>query len=84
MLLLGGSSEIGLEILAALGLSADTEVLLAGDEQRMAAAGQELGVRARTLRFDATALDSHESLINEAFAGGDVNLLISAAGVLTG
>ena len=43
MLLLGGTSEIGLEILAALRLPADTEVLLAGrDEQRMAAAGKEL------------------------------------------
>jgi decaprenylphospho-beta-D-erythro-pentofuranosid-2-ulose 2-reductase len=85
VLLLGGASEIGLEILAALGLPADAEVLLAGrDEQRMAAAGQELGVRARTLRFDAAALDSHETLIGEAFAGGDVHLVISAAGVLTG
>ncbi|MGH3121837.1 MAG: SDR family NAD(P)-dependent oxidoreductase [Streptosporangiaceae bacterium] len=85
VLLLGGTSEIGLEILAALGLSADTEVLLAGrDEQRMAAAGKELGVRARTLRFDATALDSHQALIDEAFAGGDVDLVISAAGILTG
>jgi hypothetical protein len=31
------------------------------DEQRMAAAGKQLGVRARTLRFDAIALDSHET-----------------------
>jgi decaprenylphospho-beta-D-erythro-pentofuranosid-2-ulose 2-reductase len=85
VLLLGGTSEIGLEILAALGLSEDTEVLLAGrDEQRMTAAGKELGVRVRTLRFDATALDSHQALIDEAFAGGDVDLVISAAGVLTG
>ena len=84
VLLLGGTSEIGLEILAALGLSADTEVLLRRDEQRMAAAGKELGVRARTLRFDATALDSHQALIDEAFAGGEVDLVISAAGVLTG
>jgi decaprenylphospho-beta-D-erythro-pentofuranosid-2-ulose 2-reductase len=75
VLLLGGTSELGLEILGALGLSADSEVLLAGrDEQRMAAAGKLLGVRARTLRFDATALDSHETLIDEAFAGGDVDL----------
>ena len=75
VLLLGGTSEIGLAILAALGLSADTEVLLAGrDEQRMAAAAKELGVRARTLRFDATALDSHQALIDDAFAGGDVDL----------
>src|ERR1700735_1107815 len=84
-LLLGGTSEIGLEILAALGLPAGTEVLLAGrDEQRMAAAGKELGVRARTLRFDATGLATHQAVIDEAFAGGDVDLVISAAGVLTG
>ena len=85
VLLLGGTSEIGLEILAALRLPAGTEVLLAGrDEQRMAAAGKELGVQARTLRFDATALGSHQALIDEAFAGGDVDLVISAAGVLAG
>jgi len=84
VLLLGGTSEIGLEILAALHLSPDTEVLLAGrDEQRMAAAGKELGTRVRTLRFDATALDTHQALIGEAFAGGEVDLVISAAGILT-
>jgi len=85
VLLLGGTSEIGLEILAALRLPASTEVLLAGrDEQRMAAAAKELGVRARTLRFDATVLDTHQALVDEAFAAGDVDLVISAAGVLTG
>ncbi|HST64316.1 MAG TPA: alpha/beta fold hydrolase, partial [Mycobacteriales bacterium] len=78
---LDGYAADVLEILAALGLSADTEVLLAGrDEQRMAAAGKELGVRARTLSFDATALDSHQALIDEVFAGGEVDLVISAAG----
>ena len=41
VLLLGGTSEIGLEILAALGLPRGAEVLLAGrDEQRLAAAGK--------------------------------------------
>jgi decaprenylphospho-beta-D-erythro-pentofuranosid-2-ulose 2-reductase len=84
VLLLGGTSEIGLEILAALRLPPETEVLLAGrDEQRMAAAGKELGTGVRTLRFDATALDTHQDLIDEAFAGGDVDLVISAAGILT-
>ena len=40
VLLLGGTSEIGLEILAALGAPPETEVMLAGrDEQRLAAAG---------------------------------------------
>ena len=84
VLLLGGTSEIGLAILAALGLRPDTEVLLAGrDEQRMAAVGKELGVRVRTLPFDATALDTHQALIDSAFSGGDVDLVISAAGILT-
>ncbi len=84
VLLLGGTSEIGLEILAALRLPPDTEVLLAGrDEQRMAAAGRELGARVRTLHFDATALDTHQAVIDAAFAGGEVDLVISAAGILT-
>ena len=40
ILLLGGTSEIGLAILAALGLPADAVVILAGrDEQRLVAAG---------------------------------------------
>jgi decaprenylphospho-beta-D-erythro-pentofuranosid-2-ulose 2-reductase len=90
VLLLGGTSEIGLEILAALGLPARAEVLLAGrDEQRLAAAGKALAERAlggqvRTLHYDATALDTHQAVIDEAFAAGDVDLVISAAGILTG
>ena len=84
VLLLGGTSEIGLGILAALGLPPGTEVLLAGrDEQRMLAAGKELGGRVRTLPFEATALGSHQALIDAAFAEGPVDLVISAAGVLT-
>ena len=99
VLLLGGTSEIGLEILAALGLPGRTEILLAGrDEQRLAAAGKALVERAqaeqaqgeqaqggqvRTLHYDATALDTHQAVIDEAFAAGDVDLVISAAGILT-
>jgi decaprenylphospho-beta-D-erythro-pentofuranosid-2-ulose 2-reductase len=89
VLLLGGTSEIGLEILAALGLPERAEVLLAGrDEQRLAAAGKALveGAacgQARTLAYDATELDSHQAVIDQAFAAGDVDLVISAAGILT-
>ncbi len=97
VLLLGGTSEIGLEILAALGLPGRTEILLAGrDEQRLAAAGKALAEQAqaekaqggqpgrvRTLHYDATALDTHQAVIDEAFAAGDVDLVISAAGILT-
>jgi decaprenylphospho-beta-D-erythro-pentofuranosid-2-ulose 2-reductase len=84
VLLLGGTSEIGLEILAALNLPPEAEVLLAGrDGQRMAAAGKALGGQVRTLPYEATALDTHQALIDAAFAGGDVDLVISAAGILT-
>jgi decaprenylphospho-beta-D-erythro-pentofuranosid-2-ulose 2-reductase len=84
-LLFGGASEIGLGILAALRLPPDAEVLLAGrDEQRMAAEAKRLSCRVRTLRYDATALDTHQAVVNEAFASGPVDLVISAAGVLAG
>src|SRR6266571_3903533 len=59
VLLLGGTSEIGLAILAALRAPAGTEVLLAGrDEQRLAAAGKELPFRCTTIGYDALAADS--------------------------
>lgn len=84
VLLLGGTSEIGLGILAALRLPPDAEVILAGrDEQRLAAAGKALGTRVRTLAYDATALATHQDVIAAAFSGGPVDLVISAAGVLT-
>jgi decaprenylphospho-beta-D-erythro-pentofuranosid-2-ulose 2-reductase len=83
VVLLGGTSEIGLAILAALDAPPDTEVVLAGrDEQRMLAAAKELPYAVRTLPYDAVALDTHAALIGEAFAAGPVDLVISAAGVL--
>ncbi len=83
VLLLGGSSEIGQQILAALRLPPQAEVVLAGrDEQRMAAAAGLLGCRVRTVRYDAVALDTHEAVVDQAFASGEVDLVISAAGVL--
>jgi decaprenylphospho-beta-D-erythro-pentofuranosid-2-ulose 2-reductase len=85
VLLFGGASEIGQEILAALRLPPDAEVLLAGrDEQRMAAAAKPLSCRVRTLHYDAAALDTHEAVVDEAFASGTVDLVISAAGILVG
>jgi decaprenylphospho-beta-D-erythro-pentofuranosid-2-ulose 2-reductase len=86
VLLLGGASEIGQEVLAALELPPDAEVLLAGrDEPQMAAAAgaAALPARVRTLPFDATALATHEAVLEKAFAAGPVDLVISAAGVLT-
>jgi decaprenylphospho-beta-D-erythro-pentofuranosid-2-ulose 2-reductase len=84
VLLLGGTSEIGLAILAALKAPADTEVVLAGrDEQRMAAAGKELPYRCTTIAFDALETERHEAVVADVFAGGPVDLVIAATGVLT-
>jgi decaprenylphospho-beta-D-erythro-pentofuranosid-2-ulose 2-reductase len=83
VLLLGGTSEIGLAILTALDAPPDTEIVLAGrDEERLTAAAKQLPYAARTVTFDATALATHQAVIDEAFADGPVDLVISAAGVL--
>jgi decaprenylphospho-beta-D-erythro-pentofuranosid-2-ulose 2-reductase len=84
ILLIGGTSEIGLAILAALHLPATAEVILAGrDSQRLAAAGQRLPGRVRTVAFDAVQVSSHQELVDGIFAEGPVDLVISAAGILT-
>ena len=85
VLLFGGASEIGQQVLAALHLPPDAEVLLAGrDEQRMAAAAERLACQVRTLHYDAAATGTHQAVIEKAFADGDVDLVISAAGILAG
>lgn len=84
ILLLGGTSEIGLAILSALAVPRDCEMLLAGrDEQRLVAAGKELPQQCTPLTFDALATDTHAALIDQVFAGGPVDLVIAATGVLT-
>jgi decaprenylphospho-beta-D-erythro-pentofuranosid-2-ulose 2-reductase len=83
VLLLGGTSEIGLAILAALDMPANAEVILAGrDEQRLAAAGKELRARVRTVAYDALETGTHQAFVDGLFAAGHVDLVISAAGVL--
>ncbi len=83
VLLLGGASEIGQEILAALGLPREAEVILAGrDEERMVAAAGSLPCRVRTLCYDAVAVDTHQAVVDKAFAAGPVDLVIAAAGIL--
>jgi decaprenylphospho-beta-D-erythro-pentofuranosid-2-ulose 2-reductase len=84
IVLLGGTSEIGLAILAALRAPADTQVVLAGrDEARLTAAGKELPFASTTASFDALAPDQHKALIDQIFADGPVDLVIAATGVLT-
>ena len=84
IVLLGGTSEIGLAILAALRLPAEAEILLAGrDQAALEAAGKTLPSRVRTCHYDATDTAGHEVFIRDVFAGGPVDIVISAAGVLT-
>lgn len=84
VLLIGGTSEIGQAILAALDLTPDTEVVLAGrDAERMRAAAGGLRARVTALTYDATDSAAQVDLPAAAFAGEPPDLVISAAGILT-
>lgn len=83
VLLLGGTSEIGLAILSALRLAPDAEVVLAGrDTQRLEAAGKVLNRPVTVARYDAMETDAHQAFAAEVCAGGVPDLVIAATGVL--
>ncbi|HUN32602.1 MAG TPA: SDR family NAD(P)-dependent oxidoreductase [Trebonia sp.] len=88
VLLLGGTSEIGLSILSALTLPAGTEVILAGrDTQRLESAAKALapaaaGVRFSIAPFDALDTASHQGFADEVCAAGVPDLVIAATGML--
>ena len=85
ILLLGGTSEIGLAILTAMQLPAGCEVLLAGrDQRRLAAAGEALPCPVVTMHYDATELVAHQAIAEAVFASGPLDLVIAAAGILVG
>jgi decaprenylphospho-beta-D-erythro-pentofuranosid-2-ulose 2-reductase len=85
ILLLGGTSEIGLAILDALRLPDTCQVILAGrDEQRLKAAAVGLRGQVQTMHFDAAEVTGSKSLAAAAFAAGPVDLVIAAAGILVG
>jgi decaprenylphospho-beta-D-erythro-pentofuranosid-2-ulose 2-reductase len=83
VLLLGGTSEIGLAILSALRLGSDAEVILAGrDTQRLEAAGKSLNRPVTVVRYDAMETASHPAFAEEVNAGGVPDLVIAATGIL--
>src|SRR5215471_14953566 len=85
ILLLGGTSEIGLAILAALNPAPDAEVILAGrDPQRLEAAGKALHRAVTVARYDAMDTSGHQAFADEICAGGVPDLVIAAAGILVG
>jgi decaprenylphospho-beta-D-erythro-pentofuranosid-2-ulose 2-reductase len=81
--LLGGTSEIGLAILAALDLAPDADVILAGrDAQRLEAAGKTLNRAVTVARYDAVDTASHQAFADEICAAGVPDLVIAATGIL--
>ena len=83
VLLLGGTSELGLAIVSALRLGQDTEVILAGrDPQRLAAAAKSLGRPVTVAVYEAVDTGAHQALADQVCAGGVPDLVIAATGVL--
>jgi decaprenylphospho-beta-D-erythro-pentofuranosid-2-ulose 2-reductase len=84
VLLLGGTSEIGLAILSSLNLGPDTEVILAGrDQQRLEAAGKSLNRPVTVALYDAMQTDAHQAFADQVGAAGVPDLVIAATGILT-
>src|ERR1700722_1041291 len=83
VLLLGGTSEIGIAILSSLKLAPDAEVILAGrDPQRLEAAGKSLSRPVTVARYDAVETAAHETFAAGTLPGGGPALVIAATGVL--
>jgi decaprenylphospho-beta-D-erythro-pentofuranosid-2-ulose 2-reductase len=86
MLLLGGTSEIGLAVAAKFAATHPLRVVLAArPSDRLAAAAarlRELGCAVSTLAFDARAPQTHAEVVDKAFADGDLDVVVVAFGVL--
>jgi decaprenylphospho-beta-D-erythro-pentofuranosid-2-ulose 2-reductase len=88
ILLLGGTSEIGLAICERYLRTAAARVVLAcmpDDPGRDEAVAQMKAAGARSVElidFDAVHTESHPKVIDEAFSGGDIDVAIVAFGLL--
>ncbi|HYB35397.1 MAG TPA: decaprenylphospho-beta-D-erythro-pentofuranosid-2-ulose 2-reductase [Mycobacterium sp.] len=88
ILLLGGTSEIGLAICERYLQNAHARIVLAAmpdDPGREDAVAQMKAAGARSVElidFEATDTDSHPKMMDQAFANGDVDVAIVAFGVL--
>src|SRR5439155_14557748 len=88
LLLLGGTSEIGLAICERYLRNAAARIVLAtlpDDPLREAADAQMKAAGAKSVElidFNAVDTESHPKVIDAAFAGGDVDVAIVAFGLL--
>lgn len=86
VLLLGGTSDIGLAVLERLAQGGQVRAVLAARpsarrdaaESRLRGAGHDV----RVVDFDAEDVRTHAATLDEAFAGGDVDVAVVAVGVL--
>ncbi len=88
ILLLGGTSEIGLATVAEFLSRGPARVTLAArkDSPRIEAAAEQMrsagASEVHVVDFDATDTDSHPGVIEQAFAHGDVDVALVAFGTL--
>jgi decaprenylphospho-beta-D-erythro-pentofuranosid-2-ulose 2-reductase len=86
ILLLGGTSEIGLAVVEAFANDRPLRVVLAArPSERLDAARARLearGCAVETVAFDASELDTHADVVRKAFTGGDIDVALVAFGLL--
>jgi decaprenylphospho-beta-D-erythro-pentofuranosid-2-ulose 2-reductase len=83
VLVLGGTSDIGVAIARELIARGARRVLLAGrDDSSLKHAASTLGAAVETLSFDAEDPSSHDAVVRDAFSRGDVDVVVFAFGVL--
>ncbi|ALE79881.1 decaprenylphospho-beta-D-erythro-pentofuranosid-2-ulose 2-reductase [Pseudonocardia alni] len=86
ILLLGGTSEIGLATVRAFAADRPLRVVLAARPgPRLDAARAELealGCGVETIEFDARSIETHPEVVKKAFAGGDIDVAVVAFGLL--
>lgn len=88
LLVLGGSSDIGVATALALVDRGTRKVVLAGRDPSALAAARDRIVARRaevsvdTIAFDADAFDAHAQLVDEIFEASDVDVALVAFGVL--
>jgi decaprenylphospho-beta-D-erythro-pentofuranosid-2-ulose 2-reductase len=90
LLLLGGTSEIGLAVAERLVRDRTRRVVLAGRNvaalraagERLVAAASPATVDVTVLELDAVDRGSHAAVVERAFAGGDIDVALVAFGVL--
>lgn len=83
VLLLGGTSEIGLAVVRELAGGGPLTAVLAGrDPVALRAAAQKLPCNTELEHFDALGVEDHGSLIERVWSAGRVDVVLAAFGVL--